>query len=69
MGYLGSDLDDYYSYQLVEKVIEQIEKGDMGDINKLTQRLKTATEKLFERKVYILSNIKKREKPKGASNG
>ena len=45
MGYLGSRLDDYYSYQLLDKVIEQIENGDTGDVEKLSDRFSQAVEK------------------------
>jgi hypothetical protein len=45
MGYPGSSLDDYYSYELLDKVIEQIENGDTGDVNELSDRLSQAVEK------------------------
>ena len=49
MGYLGSSLDDYYSYQLIDKVIEQIDTGDTGDTEKRNDRLNQAVEKFKAR--------------------
>jgi hypothetical protein len=46
MGNLGDNLDDYYSYQLIDKVIEQIEKKDTGDLFKLNNRLNLAVKKV-----------------------
>jgi hypothetical protein len=51
MGCLGSNLDDYYSYQLLDKVIEQIKNNDTGDVNKLSQRLRLATRQLAVKKL------------------
>lgn len=42
MGYTGSDLDDYYSYQLVDKVNEQMISDDIGDVIRLGEMLEKA---------------------------
>ena len=49
MGYLGSSLNDYYSYQLIEKVIEQVRNNDMGDLNELKIELKKLNELVSEK--------------------
>ena len=46
MGYLGSSLEDYYSYQLLDEVLRQIEVNDTGDMDLLKDRLKRIEEKL-----------------------
>jgi hypothetical protein len=56
MGYLGSSLDDYYSYQLVEKVIEQIKSGDTGDVGRLGEKLALAVQTYTE-KYSITSDV------------
>lgn len=39
MGLLGSKLEDYWSYQLLDEVIRQLKEGDAGDFDKLRDRL------------------------------
>lgn len=46
MGCLGSSLDDYYSYQLLDKVAEQIDSGDTGNIKKLQDSLNNVMTKI-----------------------
>jgi CCR4-NOT transcriptional regulation complex NOT5 subunit len=53
MGYLGSSLDDYYSYQLLDKVAEQIDSGDIGSIEKLQKSLKKVIRKLNDKRSQI----------------
>jgi hypothetical protein len=38
-------LNDYYSYQLIDKVINQLENNDTGDLGKLTESLKILIKK------------------------
>lgn len=54
MGYPGSSLNDYFSYELVEKVIDQIEQNDVGDVDevkKLDKNLKLAIKKFAAYKI------------------
>jgi hypothetical protein len=46
MGYLGSDLGDYYPHELLEKVIYQIKEGGITIDHKemLNSKLKELTE-------------------------
>ena len=39
MGHLGDNLEDYWSYQLLDEVIRQLDSGDAGDFDKLRDRL------------------------------
>lgn len=50
MGYLGSSLDDYFSYELIDKVIDQINNNNFGDINKLSESVEELNKVLKERK-------------------
>lgn len=66
MGYLGSNLDDYYSRELIEHVITQIKNNDTGDWELLkisVKKLLTAMEK--SEKKY---DIKKKENKNGIDN-
>lgn len=47
MGYIGCHLNDYYSYQLMEEVIKQIDNNDTGDKNKLDKLLTLARKNLI----------------------
>lgn len=38
MGYPGSNLEDYFPHELIDAAIEQIKKGELGDIQKLYER-------------------------------
>jgi hypothetical protein len=58
MGYPGSSLDDYYSYELIDKVIEQIESGDTGDVDKLSNRLSLVVEKFTSANKRIKQGLK-----------
>jgi hypothetical protein len=40
MGYLGSSIDDYYAFQLVDEAIRQVNNNDAGDWLKLKQSVK-----------------------------
>ena len=40
MGYIGSSLKDYYSYQLLDEILRQIEVNDTGDLDLLKDHLK-----------------------------
>jgi hypothetical protein len=53
MGYLGSHLEDYYSYQLLDEVSRQIDVGDTGDWDKLLNRLNRVVEKVILHNEHI----------------
>jgi len=53
MGYLGSHLEDYYSYQLLDEVSRQIDVGDTGDWDKLMNRLNRVVEKVIAHNEHI----------------
>ena len=60
MGYLGSHLsEDYYSYQLLECVAEQIDANDTGDWNKLQDSLNAVVEKFTSANKRIKQGAKR----------
>jgi hypothetical protein len=58
MGYLGSSLEDYYSYQLLDEVSRQIDVGDTGDWDKLVKKLGIVVEKVISRNDQTLKTLK-----------
>lgn len=53
MGYLGSHLEDYFSYELLEEVEKQIDSDDTGDWGKLLDRLNRVVKKVASRNEQI----------------
>ena len=37
MGYLGSHLEDYYGFQLIEEVIHQLKRGNVSDLEHMKE--------------------------------
>ena len=60
MAYLGSKLDDYFAYQLIDKVIEQVENDEIEYWYALKESLKRLEEKIKEKEKEIncFHNIK-----------
>lgn len=48
MGQLGDNLEDYWSYQLLDEVIRQFKSNDAGDIDKLEDRMTELNNLLVE---------------------
>jgi hypothetical protein len=60
MSYLGNDLTDYYSYELIDKVINQIQNNDTGDVKKLLfniEKLNKIVEKTIKKGKYVNKRI------------
>jgi hypothetical protein len=49
MGYLGSNLEDYYGYQLIDEVIRQLKNGDPDPHMKQLKAKMKILQKLIEK--------------------
>lgn len=60
MGYLGSDLNDYHSFQLLEKVVQQIKDDDTGDWIKMKKSLRRLVDIVNKREEEVGIRIKEK---------
>lgn len=58
MGYLGSDLSDYFPDQLIDAAIQQIKKGEVGDIRELIRKSLELNQMLLSLSDHTLRSIK-----------
>jgi len=57
MGYLGSDLGDYFPDQLIDAAIQQLKKGETGDIKEVIRKSLELNQVILELSDTILQGI------------
>lgn len=61
MSYLGGSLDDYYSFQLIDKVIQQIKEDDTGDWIKMKKSVRNLVEMIDKKEEEVGIKIKEKK--------